>query len=67
MMFEAQYIEHLMITQDIEDRKQIGLFGLKKNSEILGPHSKHLSGSSQPKDSDEPQPKSRNLEGLHHR
>eukprot|EP00347_Sterkiella_histriomuscorum_P008218 403345926 len=45
LLLETQQIEHLMVTQDLEDRKQIGIFGQKKNSEILGNSSQFVSVS----------------------
>ncbi|CDW87687.1 UNKNOWN [Stylonychia lemnae] len=36
ILLEVQSIEHLMVSQDLEDRKQIGLFGTKKNADIIG-------------------------------
>jgi len=35
-MIEDQMLMHLIQEQDVSDREQIGLFGFKKNSEILG-------------------------------
>ena len=34
MILDAMMIQQLCDKQDVEDRKQIGLFGLKANSEI---------------------------------
>lgn len=36
LILEDSMISQLLQEQEIEDRKQIGLFGMKKNSEILG-------------------------------
>lgn len=36
LLVEDCMINQLLLEQDFKDRKQIGLFGTKKNSEILG-------------------------------
>ena len=36
LILEDSMINQLIQEQEIEDRKQIGLFGMKKNSEIMG-------------------------------
>ena len=36
LLMEDNMMGQLMLQQDLQDRKQLGLFGLKKNSEILG-------------------------------
>ena len=36
LVLEDSMISQLLQEQEIEDRKQIGLFGMKKNSEIMG-------------------------------
>ena len=38
-LVESNYIECLLNKQDVEDRQNIGLFGTKKNNEIMGHNS----------------------------